>query len=174
MKKPIKIILIVSGLYGISIGIFDFLFPIYLDFIKITFKNMGWIFAISFIFIFFFRIYLGHISDFIGRKLFYGLSLITGAISQNLSPLFTSFFPLTFLKTIREISLATRENFQPVVVYETGKEKFLDFIAKTNGLSFFLEGIGILIAGYLLIKINVKISLLLSAIPVWSGVFIFY
>ena len=167
MNKYLKIILLTSGLYGISIGLYDYLFPLYLNFIGLSFEKMGWIFSLSFAFILVFRIYLGHISDFIGRKFFYGISLLAAAISYSLTPLFQDFSQLAFLKTFKEISLTVKETFQPVLVFEQSKKKFIDFYGKINGISFFLEGIGILFAGWLLVHVGIRTSLIFACIPVW-------
>jgi len=167
MNRYLKIVFLTSGLYGISVGLYDYLFPLYLNFIGLSFKKMGWIFSLSFAFILVFRIYLGHISDFIGRKFFYGISLLTAAISYSFTPLFRDFPRLAFLKTLKETSLTVKETFQPVLIFEQGKKKFLDFYGKINGISFFLEGVGILLAGWLLVLTGIRTSLLFSCVPVW-------
>ncbi len=174
MNRYIKIILIVSGLYGLAVGLYDFLFPIYLDTIGLSFKKMGWIFSIAFALIFIFRIYLGHISDFMGRKIFYGISLIGGAISHFFTPFFHTFFPLAFLKTLREISLTLRESFLPVLVFEQSRKNFLNFIAKTRGMLFFLQGMGIFGAGFILAEIGIRKSLIISSFPLIISIIIFY
>lgn len=173
MNKELKTILIISGFFGFAIGTYDFLLPFYFDSINLSFKKMGWIFSISFAFIFILRIYIGYISDFIGRKIFYFFSILLGFLSHFLTPLLKNFGILTFLKTSREISLTTKENIQPVIVFEHGKKDFQNLISKITGIGFFLEGIGILSAGYFLIKFGIKNSIFISSLPLCFALIVF-
>ena len=174
MKKSFIIIFLTTALCGLSTGLFDFLYPIFLDKTGISFKNIGWIFSISFLSIFFIRIYFGHISDIMGRKIFYSFSIFLISFSQFTTSFLKKFFPLLILKSLREISLTIKETFQPVIVYEIDKNRFLNLIGKVNGIEFFMAGVGTFAAGFTIIKIGVKNSILISAIPVFLAFLFFY
>ncbi len=174
MKKPFLIIFLTTALCGLSVGLFDFLYPVFLDEIGLSFKNIGWIFSVSFIFIFFIRIYFGHISDIIGRKFFYSISIFLIFFSQFTTSFCKKFFPHLIFKSLREIALTIRETLQPVIVYEVDRKNFLNFIGKMDGIWFFLSGIGIFFAGFTITKIGTSNSILISSIPSLLGFFLFY
>lgn len=174
MKKIFIVLFLTTGFCGLSTGLFDFTYPVFLDRTGISFKNMGWIFSTSFFFIFFIRIYFGHISDIIGRKFFYSLSLFLLSFAQFTTTFLKKFIPLLVLKSIREIALTLKETFQPVVVYEFDKKKFLNLIGKINGIEFFLAGVGTFIAGFAILKTGAKNTLIISSVPVFFAFMLFY
>lgn len=150
MNRNIWVLIITSSIFSICFGIYDFVLPIYLKQINVSYENMAWIFGISAILIFFLRMYVGAHSDIIGRKLFYSSGLLISSISNLLTPAFPSIIPLTVLKTLREASTLVRDTMRSILVFENAKDKFLRFISRFVGLEFFLQGAGTLIAGLLI------------------------
>ena len=128
-------------------GVYDFAMPIYLQEINVSFGNMGVIFGLSSILIYFLRLYVGAHSDRIGRKPFYSMGLLFSALGNFLTPVFGSIVPLTAVKTVREASLIVRDTMRSILVYENGKKNFLSLISKTVGMEFFLQGVGTMIGG---------------------------
>ncbi|MCX7919738.1 MAG: MFS transporter [bacterium] len=151
MNPNLQIILIVSILFGLATGIYDLALPYYLHEQNISFQNMGIIFAIAALGIFFVRIYIGHLSDISGRKIYYALALCGNAFANLITPLTANVAIQSFLKTVRETSVMIKESLQSVLVYEHDKKRFTDWIGKTRGMEYFTEGLGtILVAGFLL------------------------
>ena len=83
---PMILLIIASAAFGLSIGLYDLLMPLFLDHAGISYGNMGVIFSFSAIFLFFIRIYAGHISDIIGRKHVFSLSLLFCSIANLFTP----------------------------------------------------------------------------------------
>ena len=150
MNRNIWILLITSSVFSVCFGIYDFVLPIYLKQINVSYENMALIFGISAILIFFLRLFVGAHSDVIGRKPFYSSGLFISAISNVLTPLFPAIIPLTALKTLREAATLVRDTMRSIMVFENAKDRFLKFISRFVGLEYFLQGAGTLIAGLLI------------------------
>ncbi|NOZ64169.1 MAG: MFS transporter [Caldiserica bacterium] len=156
--------MIASAIFGLSIGLYDFLLPFYLDTLKISYGNMGVIFSFSAIFLFFIRIYAGQISDFIGRKHFFSLSLLLSAFSNLFTPFFSTVAPQILLRSLRETSRAIKETIQQVLVFEQWKDKFRHLIAWTVGSDFTFQGFGVILGGFLLVRTGYKFPFILIGI----------
>ena len=147
MNRNLWVIIITSAVFAVCMGVYDFAMPIYLQEINVSFGNMGVIFGLSSILIYFLRLYVGAHSDRIGRKPFYSMGLLFSALGNFLTPVFGSIVPLTAVKTVREASLIVRDTMRSILVYENGKKNFLSLISKTVGMEFFLQGVGTMIGG---------------------------
>jgi len=147
LNRNLWVIIITSAVFAVCMGVYDFAMPIYLQEINVSFGNMGVIFGLSSILIYFLRLYVGAHSDRIGRKPFYSMGLLFSALGNFLTPVFGSIVPLTAVKTVREASLIVRDTMRSILVYENGKKNFLSLISKTVGMEFFLQGVGTMIGG---------------------------
>ncbi|MDI6783111.1 MAG: MFS transporter [bacterium] len=87
MNPNIRILLIVSILFGLATGIYDLALPYYLQEQQVSFQNMGIIFAVAALGIFLLRIYVGHLSDVSGRKIFYSIALFGSAVANLFTPI---------------------------------------------------------------------------------------
>ena len=152
MNRNLWVIIITSAVFAVCMGIYDFAMPIYLKEINVSFANMGIIFGLSSVLIYFLRLYVGAHSDRIGRKPFYSLGVLVSALGNFLTPLFGTLIPLTAVKTVREASLIVRDTMRSILVYENGKKNFLNLISKTVGMEFFLQGVGTMIGGLIATK----------------------
>ena len=123
MNRNLWVIIITSAVFAVCMGIYDFAMPIYLKEINVSFANMGIIFGLSSVLIYFLRLYVGAHSDRIGRKPFYSLGVLVSALGNFLTPLFGTLIPLTAVKTVREASLIVRDTMRSILVYENGKKK---------------------------------------------------
>ena len=150
MNRNVWIILISSALFNICLGIYDFVLPYYLRSINISYANMGLIFAVSAILIFFLRLWVGSHSDRIGRKPFYSLGLAVSGVSILLTPLLPGLLLQAALKTLREASLIVRDTMRSILVYENVKTNYHGVISKIIGIEFFLQGAGTLLCGILM------------------------
>jgi len=150
VTRNVQVVLFASILFGVAVGIYDFALPYYLQAQRISFAQMGYIFAISSAAMFLVRIYLGNLSDRLGRKLFYSLALAISAVSNALTACAIRIAPLIGLKSLREAALFTREIMHPVLLYEQAPGKFLTFIGATRGMEYLCQGVGTMAAGLLM------------------------
>jgi MFS family permease len=150
MSRNVKTVLLVSVLFGGATGIYEFVLPYYLDERGLSYQNMGTVFAVAAAGMLLLRVLMGRLADLWGRKPFYGLSLGGSAVAMWLTPLSGSVVGQTLLKTLREAMFLTRETLHPVVLYEEGQRRFLDFMGKTRGMEFAFQAAGVLLAGRLL------------------------
>jgi MFS family permease len=150
MSRNVQVVLFVSILFGAAVGVYDFALPYYLEAQRISFADMGYIFATSSLAMFVVRIYLGNLSDRLGRKIFYSLALAVSAAANVLTPWTAKIGPLIGLKSTRDAALFTREVMHPILLYEETPGKFLGFIGVTRGMEYFFQGAGTIAAGLLL------------------------
>jgi DHA1 family multidrug resistance protein-like MFS transporter len=152
-KRNFWTLLFVSSLFGIAIGLYDFALPYFMKHRGISYQGMGFVFAISFLFVFFLQIWSARISDISGRKPFYSLSLFFSSIFNFLTPLSAKLSLLTLIKTLRETTAAIQGTINSVVLYENvSRRRYLYIIGRTSGLNFFFQGFGIFLAGILMLK----------------------
>jgi len=149
MSRNIRVVLFASILFGVAVGIYDFALPYYLQAQGISFAQMGYIFAASSVVMFVLRVYLGNLSDRLGRKIFYSVALAISAVANALTPITAKITPLIGLKSAREAALYTREVMHPILLYEEAPGRFLGFIGATRGMEFLFQGIGTIAAGLL-------------------------
>ena len=152
-KRNFWTLLFVSSLFGIAIGLYDFALPYYMKYKGISYQGMGFVFAISFFFVFFVQIWSARISDISGRKPFYSLALLFSSIFNFLTPLSAKLSLLTLIKTLRETAAAIQDTINSVVLYESvSRSRYLFIMGRTAGLSFFFQGFGIVAAGILMLR----------------------
>lgn len=172
MNRNIKTVLVVSVLVGISGGIYDFIFPYYLDSCGISFEKMGYIFAVSAGVLLFVRIFVGKLADMFGRKIFYTFSILICGVANLLTPFFKSLPYLITVKAVREGSFVVREVIHSVVVFESSRSGFMNWIAKTRGAEFLFQGIGTIFCGSLILLLGYKNSFALTSGLLLISVFI--
>ncbi|MGC8843585.1 MAG: MFS transporter [bacterium] len=166
-------LLFVSSFFGVAIGLYDFALPYYMKSKGISYQGMGFVFAISFFFIFFVQVYSAHISDLSGRKPFYSLALFFSSIFNFLTPYATKLFLLTLLKTLRETAAAIQDTINSVVLYESiSRSRYLYLISRTTGLNFFFQGLGIFASGILMVK-NYNLPFLIASLIIFLAFLIF-
>jgi MFS transporter, DHA1 family, tetracycline resistance protein len=173
MNKNLRILLLVSVLFGLATGIYDLALPYYLHEKQVSFQNMGIIFAVAALVIFIVRIYVSHLSDISGRKLFFSLALLGSAIANLLTPVTASVVIQSLLKTLRETSFMVKETIQSVLIYEHDKKRYTDWIGKIRGLEYCTEGAGTLIVGLFLFFSSYQGSLLFAGGLLVVGYIIF-
>lgn len=155
------LLIIVSAAFGLSVGLYDFLLPLFLDDMGMSYGSMGIIFSFSAIFMFFVRVYAGHISDLFGRKHVFSLSVFLCGLSTLLTPFLPNIASQVVLRSLREIARAVKETLQQLLIFDKWKESFRHLSAWIGGADFTFQGIGILLGGFLLIKIGYKYSFII-------------
>ena len=154
MTKNVRIVLGASILFGVAFGAYEFVLPFYLKQHGMSSREMGLIFAVSAAVMFFVRIYAGHLSDRIGRKALYSLSLGLCGLAHFLTPLAGRLSPLVLLKSLREMAVFVRESIHPVLLFEEDRGNFLDSVGKTRGVEYLFHGAGTLLAGALVVAVG--------------------
>ena len=101
MKRNVYVMIVVSILFGLSLGIYDFILPFYLESRGVPKVSMGYIFAAGALMPFFLRIGVGGWSDAVGRKLFYWLSIFACAAANALSPVTINAWLQASFKSVR-------------------------------------------------------------------------
>jgi len=147
MGRNVRVLLLVSVLFGVAGGIYDFILPYYLEGRGLSFQSMGYIFACSTLAMFAVRIGLGNLADHWGSKRLYLLAVSSCALACLATPLTASLFLLILLKTLREVGVLARDTAHPLLLYAEGRSRFADFIGKTRGVEFFFLAVGTWIAG---------------------------
>lgn len=161
------LLIIVSAAFGLSIGLYDLLLPLFLDHMGMSYGKMGIIFSFSAIFLFFIRIYAGHISDIIGRKHIFSLSLFLSSIANLGTPFFPFVSSQVVLKSFRESSIAIKETLQQLLIFDKWKESFRHLTAWVAGFDVTFQGIGAILGGFLLVKIGYRYSFIFSGTVVF-------
>lgn len=150
----LRLILIVSLFFGLSTGVYEFVLPYYLRYINVNYANMGWIYAISAVVVLVARVYMGGLSDILGRKKLYGWALGICGITTMMIPYGTSNVLQIIFKTIRDTAGLTRETIHPIVIYEAQKTGFLNLIGKLRGMEFLLQALGTILTWWVFITMG--------------------
>jgi len=145
----IRVLLFTSIVYGLAFGIYESVLPLYLGSLGIGALAMGVMFAAAAVGVFLLRIYVGHLSDIFGRKLFYSLSLVIAAAANFATPLLPMFVMQAMLKTSREAAALVRDTMHSVLLYEHNASRFMGSLGLTIGAEHACQGVGSLTAGLL-------------------------
>ncbi len=174
MNRNVKTVLFVSILFGAATGIYEFIFPYYLQERNISFESMGFIFTIAAAGMLLLRVLAGRLADVWGRKLFYGLAFGGSALVTWLTPATGSVVIQSVLKTVREALFLTRETLHPVILYEESRGRFMAYMGRTRGLEFLFQGAGTLITGLTVAWIGTGGNLRLAAYLLAAGFAVFW
>ena len=158
------LLILVSSVLGFSIGLYDFLLPLFLDDLGVSYESIGIIFSFSAIFLFFVRVYSGHLSDLIGRKRVFSLSLFLCALSSLLTPFLPNIFAQVILRSLREIAKSMKVMLQQLLVFDQWKDSFRHLFSWLWGFDASFQGIGTLLGGFLLLKLDYKYSFVIPAV----------
>ena len=173
MNRDIKIITIVSAIFGLCSGMFSILFTLYLDDLNISFLTMGAIFSVSGLLSFFVMIFVGVQSDVWGRKIVYSASLLLASISRFLVPFFTGVGELTMVKIVQDLALRARTAIHPTFVFEHMKEGYAKLIARIQGIELIFSATGSLIVGSALLYLGYQGSFILVGLILFVAFIIF-
>lgn len=147
MNQNAAVMLLVSILFGLSLGIYDFVLPFYLESRGVPKVSMGYIFAAGALIPFFLRIWVAGWSDALGRKIFYAMALFVCAAANAFSPLTANAWLQALFKSGRESAVEVRATLHSVLLYENSRMTYLDSIGKTQGAEKIVESLGYPIGG---------------------------
>jgi len=142
MRKNLAILIAVSVLFGLSFGIYELVLPFFLDARGISDAGKGYIFGVGALLPFLLKIFTGRWSDFVGRKIFYSISLLACAASNFFTPFTANPWLQAVLKSVRESGFEVRRTLHPLLLYEVSRKRFIDFMGKTRGLERLFESFG--------------------------------
>ncbi|MBM3240783.1 MFS transporter [Candidatus Poribacteria bacterium] len=173
ISHNVKILLIISIIFGGTFGIYDLILPFYLKERNISFHNMGYIFSIASVGMFLAQIYLGNLSDQWGRKPFYALALLVSCLASGLTPFVASLLLLIILKTLWDVGGVIRSIMHPILLYEDNRSKFMDFLGKTRGIEFLFQAGGTLVALFTLTSLGYSGNLWIAGAGLACACFLF-
>lgn len=132
---------------GLSFGLYEVLFPLYLDSNGVRLWDMGMVFTASSFFMALLSIYIGAKSDILGRKLFLSLSLLMAGVSHLLIPLSSNLLVLTILKIMYDASTVVKNAVFAPLLYERGQDNFITSYSRFVGLEFSTQAVGLVLGG---------------------------
>ncbi len=150
MQRNVYVMIVVSILFGLSLGIYDFVLPFYLESRGVPKVSMGFIFAAGALIPFFLRIGVGGWSDAVGRKRFYWISMLACGAANALSPLTANAWVQSAFKSLRDSATEVRAVLHSVLLYENSRKGYLDSIGKAQGAEKVVESLGYPIGGGIL------------------------
>ncbi len=146
-RANLRTVLIVTLLYGVVTGVYELALPSLLDAWGIKLSAMGAIFALSGLVMVLARIYLGGLADRWGRKLVYGWALALCGVTTCCAPCSPLLVWQVALKALRDLTALTRETLHPVILYEAGREVFLERIGRFRGIEYLFQAGGTFLMG---------------------------
>jgi len=147
VRSNVSVIVVASAFFGVAAGMYEFIFPFYLEERHLSFQDMGIIFSLGTGVMVLLRVFFGGLSDIWGRKLLYSLSLGLCSLGMGLNAFFSSIWPLTVLRTVRDGANQVREVIHPILLYENVHRGFINLIGKARGLEFLFMALGTSLAG---------------------------
>lgn len=173
MNRNIRLLILVSWLFGYASGAYEVLFPLYLDWRGVSFSDMGILFSITAAAIAVLNIVVGSKSDVIGRKLFYSISLALCSLVNFLVPLFRSLWELIFLSIGQSAATSIRGTVHNVLLFELTRKSFLSAYSRVNGMEYFAQALGLFGAGLILAAASFNSAFLLSSAILFMALLFF-
>lgn len=163
MVKNTTILTITTILIGLCFGVYNVIFPLYLDYKGFSLKQMGILFSLVFLFVVFVRVYAGAESDYYGRKPVYSITILFYSIGYSLVAFSQKLYHFFIANLFKKLGDNAGDAIWGVMTQEISEKK--SFIGKLIGIFSIATSIGGFVAGYLVIKTGYeKTFLLLSGI----------
>lgn len=124
MVRNVKVLLAVTFALGFMQGVFELIFPFYLDYRGLSLTGMGVLYTLSFCVDEFIQIFAGDYSDSVGRKKVYSAAFILGGTSNALFPSGRGVFDLAFIKILHDTAETIRRSVSSVMIFENAREAF--------------------------------------------------
>ncbi|MBM4018021.1 MAG: MFS transporter [Planctomycetes bacterium] len=153
LKRNIAGLVIANCLFGLSFGVYELAFPLFLDDAGVRLEAIGLVLAAAAVVNFLVVVYGGRLADSVGRKGIYGASFLALAAANVATPLAASVAYLTVLKTFQQTCVSVRGALRGVLVYESvAVERFTRTFGQLVGMetSFHAAGyacVGLIGAG---------------------------
>jgi len=160
---------VVSGLAGLAFEIYELTFSLYLKDLGLSGLQMGSIFAVAALATVLLRIYLGHLSDRLGRKGIYGGSLALCGAACLMTPLTAAPLALKALRSLRDGADCVRQAMHALFLYDASPRRFKSLLCWTRGFEVALQGCGALLAGYLVARVSFQAPMAVAGVAVIVG-----
>jgi len=168
-----RLLMLVSWLFGYASGAYEVLFPLYLDWIGVSFRDMGILFGITAAVIMLFNVVIGSKSDVVGRKIFYAVSLALCSLVNFLVPLFRRLWETVLLSIGQSGATSIRGTVHNVLLFELTRKAFVSAYSRVNGTEYFAQALGLLGAGLVLAATSFNMTFLLSSAILFGALLIF-
>jgi MFS family permease len=173
LNRNLRLLILVSWLFGYASGAYEVLFPLYLDWIGVSFSSMGILFGITAAAIAALNVVIGSKSDVIGRKIFYSVSIALCSIVNFLVPLFRSLWEATLLSIGQSAATSIRGTIHNVLLFELAKKSFISAYSRVNGMEYFAQALGLFGAGLILAATSFHSAFLLSSAILFGALLVF-
>ncbi len=145
MRRNVFVITTTAVIFGLSFGIYDLVLPLWLKENRISYAQMGWIYAASNLMMMLVPIGAGWLADLFGRKRFFSTSLALCAVACLATPVTASVAAQTLLRVLQRAASGIYEALQGVLVFETSSAAFLLNIRLARGFEFTCHALGALV-----------------------------
>lgn len=150
VNRNVKIIFM-SGLFSAFVtGIFELLFPFFLESRKLSLVGMGLIFSISTLVISFLSILHGEYADVYGRKKIYLTSCSLGIVSKTLFPFTLNDLQILCTKFLSDLQDNLRISVHNIMLYENVRENYAKYLSLFTTIEFILQASGAIFFGFFL------------------------
>jgi MFS family permease len=173
MSRNILFLIIVSWLFGYASGAYEVMFPLYLDWVGVSFKDMGILFSITAAAIAGLNVIIGTKSDVLGRKIFYAISLALCGLVNFLIPFFRRLWEMLLLSIGQSASTSIRNTIHNVLLFELTRKTFVSAYSRVNGMEYFAQALGLLGVGLILAVTSFQSAFLISSSILFVALSIF-
>ena len=129
MNRNVRLLILVSWLFGYASGAYEVLFPLYLDWVGVSFTDIGIIFGITAATIAGLNIVIGSQSDARGRKAFYSIGLALCTAINFIVPFFRKLWEMFVLSIAQSSASSIRGSVHNPV---SGQQQVLRPLAKVS------------------------------------------
>ena len=150
VNRNVKVIFVSGLLSAFIIGIFELLFPFYLESIGISLIDMGLIISASTLVISFLRIILGEYADVYGKKKVYLASCIIGVASKAFFPFSIDQLQVLGAKFLNDLQDNLRLAVHSIMLYENVRDSFTRLLSWFTTVEFLLQASGTIFFAFFL------------------------
>lgn len=140
--RNINLLLAVTLALGFMQGLFELMFPFYLEFREISLVGMGVLYTITYCDDEFIQIFVGDYSDSVGRKKTYTMSFILGGIANILFSFGRGVIDLSIIKDLNDIATTIRGAVSSPMIFENVGNAFTRYIAYFRGGGLVIQATG--------------------------------
>ncbi|MCW4020156.1 MAG: MFS transporter [Candidatus Bathyarchaeota archaeon] len=144
MNRNVKVVFSSGLLSAFITGVFELLFPLYLNHRGISLVGMGLIFSISTLIISFLRILLGEYADVYGKKKVYLSSCALGIAAKGIFPFSAGELEILFSKFLNDLQANLRFSVHNIMLYENAKKAYAKIFSRFTASNFVLQAVGTL------------------------------
>jgi MFS family permease len=167
LERNVKVIFSAGLLSAFVLGIFEILFPLYLDYRGISLIDMGLIFSISTLIISFFRILLGEYTDVYGRKKVYLSSCTFGIVAKGIFPFSAGKIEILASKFLNDLEESLRTSVHNIMLYENARKAYAKIFSRFTASNYLFQAAGTLSFAFLLASMGYTgLFLVLSGVEI--------